>query len=84
MSEDPAPYFTHRSQLDWTIDDACTRMRTAVDLEQKLHWARVMVAAKRERGDYPEIQKLDTETEDILVKQAVLGSVVNQEGERYD
>lgn len=86
MSEDPAPYFVTpvRSQLDLEIDDATVRMRSAVNIEMKLLWARRLVAAKRKRGDYPEIQALDTETEDVLVKQVVLGSVVNQEGERHD
>lgn len=86
MSEDPAPYFTQRSMLDWTIDDACTRMRTATSVEQKLKWAKVMVDAKRARGDYDQVVQppLTDELVDALARHEAQASVINPNGERFD
>lgn len=57
MSEQPATYTVKRvrTQLDWAIDDACTRMRGATTPEGKLLWARRMNAFRRERGDFARI-----------------------------
>lgn len=59
------------SFLRWKIQDACMRMQCARDPAEKLKWAKVMNAARRERGDFDDI--IETKREKL-----------DQPGERYD
>lgn len=43
---------TGRGFLNWKIHDAIQRLGAAASVESKLHWARVLNEAKRERGDF--------------------------------
>lgn len=86
MSEDAAPYFTNRGFLTWKIQDAMMRMQATPDPELKKHWARVMVAAKRERGDFDDVVQppVSDELVDAIAKHEAQASVQNLEGERHD
>jgi hypothetical protein len=43
---------TNRGFLSWKVNDAVQRLGAATTPESKLHWARVLNEARRERGDF--------------------------------
>jgi hypothetical protein len=77
---------TERSTLDIAIDDACCRMRAATSLASKLHWARIMVEKKRDRGDFNAIVQppISDELVDAIARHEAQACVMNLEGERHD
>ena len=75
-----------RSALDWTIDDATARMRAATNVYSKLLWARRLVDAKRQRGDYDQVVQppMADELVDAIAKHEAQAATHNLEGERHD
>lgn len=76
---------TDRLALLWTIADARARMLYADTPERKVKWARVMVAAKKERGDYDTLIQPPI-SEELLqaIARHEAQAVLNLDGEHND
>lgn len=60
------------THLDWAIEDATMRMRSALGDSQML-WARRVVTAKGARGDYPlVVQPMSSATIEALARQEII------------
>jgi hypothetical protein len=72
--------------LDRVIADARRRLVVAETLERKLKWAKVLVAAKKRRGDYDQVVQppLSPDLEAALARHEAQAAIQNLEGERHD